>query len=281
MFPTLGNRLEADIEKLEPVGKVIDESSDKTIDTINSMSEAQLNVFFNRVLLGFSCLAFLLSVVYRFALKKVAMERAKTAELNSLIWDASICILLTLFDHSVCHWWTIPAVPIFSFDIAYPLLYIPKYKHFRWMFAMVYDFMTVTLGFLFFFGIMYGEGGLLAKVLGLVAAVLAFLYYVTHRKFHYCPNCKKYVNIRTDVCYDNTTEQVVGSRMVDVATEYRDTYRVDSSGNKTCVSSVAIAWDKVKKNVVSVRREYFYSYSCPYCGHKWTEHGVETDEVLE
>ena len=68
-YDTFANFLESIFTKLEPLGVIIDKYTNIAIDYLNSINHTQGNRLLNRILLGFSILALILSVVYRFALK--------------------------------------------------------------------------------------------------------------------------------------------------------------------------------------------------------------------
>lgn len=125
-YPTLGNWIEALLVKLQPLGQVIDEKTNILIDKINNTDISSATIIINRTLFGSSCLALILAAIYRLALKKGAEYRNATGELNGLLTAAAICVALTAFSHGSLHWWSIIAVPIFSFVILYPFLYIPR-----------------------------------------------------------------------------------------------------------------------------------------------------------
>ncbi|MBR7183200.1 MAG: hypothetical protein IKD41_04320 [Alistipes sp.] len=276
-YPTLGNILTYIFDKLEPVGVVIDKYTNIAIDHINTQNDTETNRLINRILLGCSCLALVLSVVYRFALKKVAAERHYTAELNSLIQDAGICVLLTLFAHNTVHWWSIIAVPIFAFIILYPLLYIPYYRYFRWVYDLPYILIVVNLGITVAF-IQFGGATLLGKILGIICTIFAAIHFVEHTRLNYCPKCKKYTNLDTLCIVDNTKiKEWKDGTTRQVATGYTDTYKVDSHGNKTLVSRVATGYETVEVIYRRITHTWWYKYTCPCCNHSWDESGVEEE----
>ena len=63
------------------------------------VGDATLYRTISRVLFGFSCLALVLSILYRFILIKGAKPRNAIGELNNLIKYSILCVLLTFYDH--------------------------------------------------------------------------------------------------------------------------------------------------------------------------------------
>lgn len=276
-YDTFANFLESIFTKLEPLGVIIDKYTNIAIDYLNSINHTQGNRLLNRILLGFSILALILSVVYRFALKNLAAERHYTKELNSLIQDAAICVVLTLFAHNNIHWWSILAIPMFSFVILYPLLFIPYYRFFRWVYAIPYDILAFGLGF-FTFVIQMTQATLGGKILGVIFAAIATWYFITHRKFKYCLSCKKYTNLDILCIYDTAVEREWEGGKTRVATGYDYTYKIDSYGNKTLISKTATGYKEVIAKHKSTTYSWCYKYTCPYCGHIWHDKGSKTEQ---
>ena len=162
-YPTLGNWIEALSVKLQPAAEVIDESTNRFIDNLNEVDDATLYKTISRVLFGFSCLALVLSILYRFILIKGAKPRNAIGELNDLIKYSVLCVLLTFYDHGNFHWWTIFAPPVFAYVIAYPLLYIPYYRYFRWIYTLLYSIVVVILEFAYI-PVCIGEAALGGKI---------------------------------------------------------------------------------------------------------------------
>ena len=125
-YPTLGNWIEALSVKLRPAAEVIDESTNRFIDNLNEVGDA-------------------------------------IGELNNLIKYSILCVLLTFYDHGNFHWWTIFAPPVFAYVIAYPLLYIPYYMYFRWIYTLLYSIVVVILEFAYI-PVCIGEAALGGKI---------------------------------------------------------------------------------------------------------------------
>ena len=93
----------------------------------------------------------------------VSKPRNAIGELNNLIKYSILCVLLTFYDHGNFHWWTIFAPPVFAYVIAYPLLYIPYYMYFRWIYTLLYSIVVVILEFAYI-PVCIGEAALGGKI---------------------------------------------------------------------------------------------------------------------
>ena len=275
---TLGNLITQAVDSVDPeTVEAIDQSVNESIDKLNTVSDEESTLFVNRFLLGMCCLALLLSVIYRFILKRTAQKRHLLDEINSLIILSAVCVALTIFRHDIAHWWAILTIPIAIFAIIYPLYYIPQYKYFRWVAASVYDILVLTLGFLCFFW-SASNCSLMGIVMTLVCTLIAFLYYHSHRKFDYCPKCHRYVAItNTNRHIDKRTVEYHDDSKV-VATGYIKTYSVDSHGNRTTISSVPTGWERVFYTLKITKVYYTDHLECPYCEHKFTKQDIEKSE---
>ena len=265
-YPTLGNWIEALSVKLQPAAEVIDESTNRLIDNLNEVDDATLYKTISRVLFGFSCLALVLSILYRFILIKGAKPRNAIEELNNLIKYSVLCVLLTFYDHGNFHWWTIFAPPIFAYVIAYPLLYIPYYRYFRWIYTLLYSVVVVILEFAYV-PVCIGEAALGGKIVGVVVTLLAFWFYLEHRKPLYCPKCKRYSNIHIGVSSSTNERKRKGS---------------EGRGNLPVWERDRLV--KVIENIplqewiITKTDHYHCHYICPCCGHEWHEHDEDTVE---
>ena len=187
-------------------------------------------------------------------------------ELNNLIKYSILCVLLTFYDHSNFHWWTIFAPPVFAYVIAYPLLYIPYYRYFRWIYTLLYSIVVVILEFAYI-PVCIGEAALGGKIVGVIVSLLAFWFYIKHRKPLYCPKCKRYSNIHIGVS-SSTNERKRKGR--------------EGTGNLPIWEGDRLV--KVLENiplqewVITKTDHYHCHYTCPCCGHEWHEHDEDTVE---
>lgn len=274
---TLANLLNGLAERLEPTAEVVDQATNRAIDTLNESDDLQTMRLFNRVLLGLSCLAFVLSIIYRFLLKESAKRRNTFDEIDFYMILSALSILLTLFNHDEANWWSLLLIPICCFMVVYPLLYIPYYRYLKWISSTIYDILVLIIGGVYFSACL-SEGSLFARILSGIFGLLAIWIYYSHRKSYSCPSCKRYVEVlqldhhidRTDVEYRDREE--------DVATGYRVTERIDKHGNRSVVSKVATGWKRIFYTQKRVRKHYTDHFQCPYCGYKYVEQGVEESE---
>lgn len=276
-YPTLGNWIEALLIKLQPLGQVIDEKTNILIDKINSTDLDSSTIIINRILLGLSCLALILAIIYRPALKKGAELRNATGELNGLFTSAAVCVVLAAFCHNSLHWWSIIIVPIYSFVILYPLLYIPWYRHFRFLHSILYGLMVIPLGLVILFGYMTQET-FAWKIVELIAAVFTIWYYIAHRRFNSCPKCKRYSNIGKHMISGKMDRR---RYKVKAAVEWIEETVYYKNGNKS-VSRTPTKFEDAIKTVTTTTGEY--EYSCPCCGHRWRDDDctvTETEETLQ
>lgn len=272
---TLGNWITQAFNSVDPeTVETIDQSVNESIDKLNTVSDEESTLFVNRFLLGMSCLALLLSVIYRFILKRTAQKRHLLDEINSLIILSAICIALTSFRHDISHWWAILTIPITSFAIIYPLYYIPQYKYFRWVAASAYDVLVLGLGFLCFFWSI-SNSSIIGIIMTLACTLIAFLYYHSHRKFDYCPKCHRYVAItNTERHIDKKTVEYQ-DKTAKVATGYITTYSIDKYGNKTTISKTPTGWKRIFYTLKITKVYYTDHLECPYCEHKFTKQDME------
>lgn len=264
-YPTLGNWIEALLVKLKPVGDAIVESIDNLevngfIDKLEALGDAALYRIANMVMLGFSCLALALSILYRFTLIKGAELRNTTEELNDLIRYAALCVLLTFYVFGKFHWWTILAPPIFAYVIAYPLLYIPYYRYFRWIYTLLYTLIVIILDGIYI-SVYIADATLVWKIVGFIVAIFAFIYYILHRKPSYCPECKRYANFNDNQSYYTTESRSEGKVIKGVVKVMLGKRVVDEIKNAPIQ-----VWN------ITETRHYHDTYTCSFCGHKWEEH---------
>ena len=275
-YPTLGNWIEALSIKLQPLGKVIDEKTNILIEKVNNTDISSVTIMINRILFGLSCLALILAVIYRFALKKSAEYRNATGELNDLLTNAVFCVVLTVFSHDSLHWWSIIIVPIYGFVILYPLLYIPWYRYFRFIHSILYDLMVTPMVLVIIFGYMDQED-LVWRIVELITAIFTIWYYIAHRRFNSCPKCKRYSNIEKHIMNSRTDRM---RYKVKAAVEWIEETIYYKNGDKS-VSRTPTKFEDAIKTVTTTTSEY--EYSCPCCGHKWSDDDctvTETEETI-
>lgn len=273
-YPTLGNWIEALLVKLQPLGQIIDEKTNILIEKINSTDLGTSTIIINRILLGLSCLAFILAIIYRPALKKGAELRNATGELNGLFTSAAICVALSFFSHDSLHWWSIIIVPIYSFVILYPLLYIPWYRYFRFIHSLLFGLMVIPLGLILISGYMTQET-LVWKIIESIAAIFALWYYIAHRKSNSCPKCKRYSNIEKHII-SSTSHRMKYKVKVAVAWLRETTYYKNGDKSVRITPTEFVDGTQLATTTTSE-----YEYSCPCCGHKWSDDDCTVIETKE
>ena len=273
-YDTLGNFIERAADKLTAIEFSVETGNGVLAKFEHFITKVRFNNFVNKFLLALSCLALVLSIAYYFILHKAATARDTVDEICMLITQAIIAVLLTLFGHNSLHWWTIITVHISCFLIVYPLYYIPLYKYFKWLVAMVYDILVLSIGGIFIAFYTDEPNTLTYTILFFITCALACVYYLTHRKLDHCPSCNKYISIASKRIIDSERTRTIDGESW-VATQRVDTYKVDSNGQKKLIKSIETGWKKVYYKYKEITTNYTDHLSCPNCGHKWRKSGKE------
>lgn len=249
---------------LESTGEFIGAVAEKIPDDANPAS------ILNGILLTMSCVALVLSLLYRFLFKDTALKRDTYDEVKDLLLYSGASVLLSAFVQDEAHWWTLLAVPLCSYVLVYPLFYIPYYRFFKWVAAALYDLLVLIIG-IFYISIYFGEyASLVTGILALFAIVFAGWFYWANRKHDHCPKCKRYVNI------DRTGAEIADKRVdysdhdEKVATQVMERYKIGKDGRKEVVDRTPVAWKRIKYTIKKTEIDYTVHLKCPYCGHEFT-----------
>ena len=271
---TLSNWLNNLVDNAEPLTAQTEEFTNSFIEKINAADEVQMIIYYNRILLVISCLALVLSILYRFVLKETAIKRDLYDNVKDFLLYSVVAVLLTAFHHSAFNWWTLPAIPFACMMLVYPLLYIPYYRYFRWVFAFFYNLLTLIVGGFYLAGCLTNPS-LIGKILSLVFAGLAVWYFLTHRKFDSCAGCKRYVNIHHINHTIDKTEIDYQDVDTTVATGYIETTKYDKYGHKVGTTTKETGSKRVTYTSKIIKKYYTDLFRCPYCGYEYTETGVD------
>ena len=248
---------------------------DQFFDYLNNLDEDRMMRNYNMAIFICSCVAFVLSLLYRLVLGKSAKQRGVYDNLSDYTWLAAVAVLLTAFKHDSANWWAVPSFPIFMFIFIYPLLYIPYYRYLRWIPAFIYDALTIFGGFVYVALVPMYDGSLVCKIMLLLTTLGAFWFMWAHRKFDTCRGCKKYVyNKHIDRHIDET---VIDYRDVNttVATGYETIEKYDKYGHKVGSTTRETGWKRAKYTIKTVTKYHTDTYECCNCGHQYTETGSE------
>lgn len=270
-YDTFANFLYTLADKLQPWAEVAGAKFDKFIDG------ADVEKYFVYFLKGWffaSCLALILSVVYLFALKDAAKKRNTHGDLTTYVYLSVVCVLLTCFKQDTANWWVIPVIPITSYVILYPLLYLPHYRYFRWVFAFFFDILVFVLGFIYV-SMCTVNASFFATIMTFIVAGLSVWYAFTHRKKDSCKSCKKYVEVLHVDHHIDETEIRYQDIDTEVATGHETTTTYDKYGHKVGEHSRVTGWKRVKCTHKIITRYFTDTYRCPYCGYEYTTNDSE------
>ena len=276
---TLANFLTSFAEDAQPLAETIDAKTNAFIDKINAANTniKGVTLYLNRGLFIGSCVALLLSLLYLLVFKKTAKKRNTYSDIKTLAVLSAVCIVLTLFKQDTANWWAIPTIPVISLVLFYPLLYLPHYRYFRWVFAFFFDITVIVVGFVYV-PMCATNASLFVTIATFVVTILSIWYAWTHRKFDACEKCKKHVEYiyvgrtidKTEIDYKDFDQQQ--------ATGYRVKTTYDKYGHKHSETSTPTGWQRVKGTTKYINRYYTDLYRCPYCGHEHTTSDVKEDK---
>lgn len=273
---TFANFLTELTEGSQPLAEMIDAKTNAFIDKTNTLDINVVTTSLNRGLFIASCVALALSLLYLVVFRKVANKRNTYSDIKTYAVLSAVCVALTIFKQDSANWWVIPTIPVISLVLCYPLLYLPHYRYFRWLFALFYDILVVVTGFVYVI-LCLTNAPFLVTIATFVVTILSIWYAWTHRKFDACEKCKKYVEYiyvgrtidKTEIDYsDFDQEQATGYRV-------KTTY--DKYGHKHSETSTPTGWRRVKGTTKYIKRYYTDLYRCPYCGYEHTTSDVKED----
>ena len=271
---TFANFLTGLAEDAQPWAEVIDAKTNAFIDKINVANANAVTLILNKCLLIASCVATVLSLLYLLVLRKAAKKRNTYSDIKTYAVLSAVCVVLTLFKQNTANWWVIPTIPVISLVLCYPLLYLPHYRYFRWVFAFFYDILVVVVGFAYV-ALCQTNAPFLATIATFIVTILSVWYAWTHRKFDSCEKCKKHVEYlyvgrtidKTEINYKDFDQQQ--------ATGYTVKTTYDKYGHKHSETSTPTGWRRVKGTIKYINRYYTDLYRCPYCGHEHTTSDVD------
>lgn len=272
-YDTFANFLTSFAEDAQPLAEVIDAKTNAFIDKINVANANAVTLILNKCLLIASCVATVLSLLYLLVLRKAAKKRNTYSDIKTYAVLSAVCIILTLFKQDTANWWVIPTIPVISLVLCYPLLYLPHYRYFRWLFALFYDILVVVAGFVYVI-LCLTDAPFLITIATFVVTILSTWYAWTHRKFDACEKCKKHVEYiyagrtidKTEIDYKDFDQEQVASYRV------KSTYK---NGDKVSEERTPTSWRRVKGTTKYINRYYTDLYRCPYCGHEHTTSDVD------
>lgn len=270
---TFANFLTGLTEDAQPWAEVIDAKTNAFIDKINAADIDAVITYLNRGLFIASCVALALSLLYLVVFRKAANKRNTYSDIKTYAVLSAVCIILTLFKQDTANWWVIPTIPVISLVLCYPLLYLPHYRYFRWLFALFYDILVVVAGFVYV-TLCLTDAPFLVTIATFVVTILSTWYAWTHRKFDACEKCKKHVEYiyagrtidKTEIDYKDFDQEQVASYRV------KSTYK---NGDKVSEERTPTSWRRVKGTTKYINRYYTDLYRCPYCGHEHTTSDVD------
>lgn len=236
------------------------------IENTEGMSDSMV---FSRVVFILCCYSMVLSIICFFAFRRAARNRRTSVDLEFNIYYGIAALLLMAFGQESTHWWGVIAIQMCCHIMLYPLFFIPFYGRIQGLVATIYDLLFLGIGGLYVWFYISVDSTFGTMILALAAAFVAVMFYIIDRKEIYCPKCKRYMNsiiVWTRENDDNIHHEDIDK---DVATEYRDTYKVDEYGNKTLVNSVATKWRHVKYTELSWTHHVTERHQCPLCHHEW------------
>ncbi len=272
-YDTFANFLNSLAEDAQPLAETIDT---KTNEVINNINPADLEIFsyLTKGLFIASCVALGLSLLYLVVLRKTAKKRNIYSDIKTLAVLSAVCVALTCFKQDSANWWVIPTIPVISMVLCYPLLYLPHYRYFKWVYTFFYDILVVVVGFTYV-SMCAENASFIVTIIVFVVTILTVWYAWTHRKFDACEQCKKHIEYlymgrtidKTTIDYrDFDTQQATGYRV-------KTTY--DKYGHKHSETSTPTGWQRVKGTTKYINRYYTDLYRCPYCGHEHTTSDVD------
>ena len=273
---TFANFLTELTEDSQPLAEVIDAKTNTFIDKINASDIKEVTLYLNRGLFIASCVALALSLLYLVVFRKAANKRNTYSDIKTYAVLSAVCVALTIFKQDSANWWVIPTIPVISLVLCYPLLYLPHYRYFRWLFALFYDILVVVTGFVYVI-LCLTNAPFLVTIATFVVTILSIWYAWTHRKFDACEKCKKYVEYiyvgrtidKTEIDYRDFDQQQ--------ATGYQVKTTYDKYGHKHSETSTPTGWRRVKGTTKYIKRYYTDLYRCPYCGYEHTTSDVKED----
>lgn len=272
-YDTFANFLNSLAEDAQPLAETIDT---KTNEFINNIDPADLEIFayLTKGLFIASCVALGLSLLYLVVFRKTAKKRNIYSDIKTLAVLSAVCVALTCFKQDSANWWVIPTIPVISMVLCYPLLYLPHYRYFKWVYTFFYDILVVVVGFAYV-TMCADNASFIVTIIVFVVTILTVWYAWEHRKFDACEQCKKHIEYlymgrtidKTTIDYrDFDTQQATGYRV-------KTTY--DKYGHKHSETSTPTGWRRVKGTTKYINRYYTDLYRCPYCGHEHTTSDVD------
>ncbi|MBR2326124.1 MAG: hypothetical protein IKA49_02050 [Alistipes sp.] len=275
-YDTFSNFVTSFTDDAQPLAEVVDAKTNKAIDQLNATDMKMLIPHFNKGLLIASCVALALSLLYLVVFRKAAKRRNTYSDIKTYAVLSAVCIVLTLFKQDTANWWAIPTIPVISLVLCYPLLYLPHYRYFRWLFALFFDVLVVVAGSVYVI-LCLTDAPFLVTIATFVVTILSIWYAWTHRKFDACEKCKKHVEYiyvgrtidKTEIDYRDFDQQQATGYIV------KTTY--DKYGHKHSETSTPTGWRRVKGTTKYIKRYYTDLYQCPYCGDEHTTSDVKED----